>query len=175
MADCPVLTSHSVQEARPGGVLALILFSSTSGPDWLDPWQQESKQWLPRQRVWPEEAWGNFLCDENFPWRDKTRVTRVYSFVSSDEAELVRSVHSAGVEPEVRSSRQGGAVSWGNNNRVWLWWGSVMLAVAPSPPDKLLIKYNFSLNAPPTSFPLKMSLINKEKCKKKNEDSGRLH
>ena len=35
-------------------------------------------------------------------------------------------------------------------------------------PDKLLIKYNFSLKAPPTSFPLKVSLINKEKCKKEN-------
>ena len=41
-------------------------------------------------------------------------------------------------------------------------------------PDRLIVKCNFSLKAPPVSFPLKIGLINKEKCKKNNEDSGRL-
>lgn len=107
MADFPSRTLHWEQEAGPGGVPALILFSWTSWPDWLDLWQQKSKQWLPQGRgCWPEEAWGNFLGGENVLWQDKTQVTPVYSPVSSDEAELVRSVHSAGVEPEARSSRQ---------------------------------------------------------------------
>ena len=110
----PSRTLHWEQEAGPGGVPALILFSWTSRPDWLDLWQQKSKQWLPQGKgCWPEEAWGNFLGGENVLWWDKTQVTRVYSLVSSDEAELVRSAHSAGVEPEARSSRQGGVgLAW---------------------------------------------------------------
>ena len=67
-------------------------------------------QWLPGQRARPEAARGPLWAVGVF--RDGLG-RGAHSSVSSDEAELARSVHAAGVEPEAGSSRQAGAgLAW---------------------------------------------------------------